>query len=139
MHRMLVVALMAACLVNLVCLFGHLHGVVGSTRGPDERSERPDYKASTGLVRRRRDAHLVEARGVHRINLAYQDVGRHLVLGAAKFSEGGQQGQIIERLERQRQPWLPSGFRVAPFFKLNSLQLKHGYNIVKTLGRRLES
>jgi hypothetical protein len=29
MHRMLVVALMAACTVNLVCLFGHLHGVVG--------------------------------------------------------------------------------------------------------------
>jgi hypothetical protein len=29
MNRMLVVALMAACIVNLICLFGHLYAVAG--------------------------------------------------------------------------------------------------------------
>ncbi len=29
MNRMLVVALAAACIVNLVCLFSHLYGVAG--------------------------------------------------------------------------------------------------------------
>ncbi len=40
---------------------------------------------------------------VHGIDLAHQDVGGDLVLGPAEFSERGQEGQIVERFDRQGQ------------------------------------
>lgn len=59
------------------------------------------------LVVRRRNAHLVEAARVHRIDLAHQDVGRDFVFGAAELSERGQQRKIVEGLGRQRQAERP--------------------------------
>src|SRR5437773_9024469 len=53
------------------------------------------------LPLRRRDARLVEALRVHDVDLPHQDVGRDLVFGAAKLAEGGQQSQVVERLDRQ--------------------------------------
>src|SRR5580704_4199645 len=92
------------------------------------------------LVGRRRDADLVEARGVHGIDLAHQDVGRHLVLGAAELAERRQESQVVEGLDRQGQAERP---RLRAVFGSRHgrkrLRLKQGYNIVKTLGRRIES
>ena len=58
----------------------------------------------------RGDALLVEAALMHRVGLAHEDMGRDLVLGAAKLPEGRQQNEIIEGLFRQRQTQRP-GFR----------------------------
>src|ERR1700683_3623043 len=86
---------------------------------------------SPTFVRRRRDAHLVEAAGMHGIDLAYQDVGRHLVLGAAELSERCQQSEIIEGLDRQRQAQGP-GLRAVFGSRHGRKYLRHftGYNRV---------
>src|SRR5262245_52876025 len=62
------------------------------------------------LLGRRRNALLVEPALMHGISLAYQDVGRDLVLGAAELPESREQDQVVERLFGQRQTERP-GFR----------------------------
>src|SRR5215472_12846448 len=59
------------------------------------------------LALRRRDARLVEAARMHDINFAHQNVGRDLVFGAAELAERGQQSEVIEGLDRQRQAQRP--------------------------------
>src|SRR5215470_7390847 len=73
-----------------------------------------------------RDALLVEAALVHRVNLAHENMCCHLVLGAAEFAERRQQNQVIERLFRQRQaerPGLRAVFRSSHF-------TPHSYNAI---------
>src|SRR5262245_5408834 len=50
-----------------------------------------------------RNARFMKAILVHRIGLANEDMRRHLVFGAPKFSERREQRQIIKSLQRQRE------------------------------------
>src|SRR5271166_3949875 len=59
------------------------------------------------LLLRRGDSRLVESLRVHHVDLAYEDVGRDLVFGAAELAQGGQQGEVIEGLDRERQAQSP--------------------------------
>jgi len=63
--------------------------------------------AAVAAALRRRDARLVEALRVHHVDLAHQDVGRDLVLGAAELAERRQESQVIEGFYRQRQAERP--------------------------------
>src|SRR5262245_42906813 len=51
----------------------------------------------------RADPLIVEAVLMHGMGLAHEDVGRNLVLGAAKFPARSEQDQVIESLFRQRE------------------------------------
>src|SRR6476620_7661099 len=65
------------------------------------------------LIARRRYAHLVEAPFHHFVDLAHEDVGRHLILGAPEFSARREQSEVSEGLDRQGQaqrPRLRAGF-----------------------------
>src|SRR6202023_4259887 len=58
-------------------IFSRLQREYNAPRCDDEMQPLP----SPALVGRRRDTDLVEARGVHGIDLTHQNVGRHLVVG----------------------------------------------------------
>ena len=70
-------------------------------RSPGAGQDRSRSKVATPLPLRRRDARLMEALCVHDIDLAHQDVSRDLILGAAELTEGGQESEVVERLDRQ--------------------------------------
>src|SRR5271163_4304059 len=68
----------------------------------------PSYKnISPTLTLRRWNARLVETALDHRVDFAHQDVGRHLVLGAAELSQRCEESEVIEGLGRQRQAQRP--------------------------------